>query len=129
MLIPRVVLLLLIPGAAFAAGAGESAAGFSDAGVRLLVGLGLVVGTILLLLALSRRGMKFFPGARGGQIKIVEMRGLGPRKSLCLVEVRGEELLLGVSADRIELISSWHREGREESPFEKTVQGRLEELK
>ena len=38
-------------------------------------------------------------------IKVIETRPLGGRKFLCIVKVRDEELLLGLSNDRIECLS------------------------
>lgn len=73
-------------------------------GLRLLGALGMILGLILLLYAGSRRGLRWLPKARGGAIRIVETRPLGPKKSLCLIEVRGRELLLGIGAERVELL-------------------------
>ena len=112
--------LLFIPGAVFAS-AGESVSGYPQGMLRLFIALGLVIGLLFLLVALSRKGMRFFPAARGGIIKVVEMRSLGPRKSLCLIEVKGEEILLGVSSDRIEMISSWPASNAPDSSYEKAV--------
>jgi len=38
-------------------------------------------------------------------IKVLETRPLGGRKFLCVVKVRNEELLLGLSNDRIECLT------------------------
>jgi flagellar protein FliO/FliZ len=104
---PVVLMLLLLPSAALAAAPGAEAAApeMLGGGLRLLAGLVLVLGLVLLLYALSRRGLlRWLPKPRGGAILIREMRHLGPKKALCLVEVRGRELLLGLGADRIDLI-------------------------
>ena len=99
------LLFLLYPATARAAETAEVAGpGVLGSGLRLLAGLLLVVGLLLLFYALTRRGLSWLPKPRAGAIHIREMRPLGPKKSLCLVEVRGRELLLGLSADRIELL-------------------------
>lgn len=94
--------LLALPSPVLAAG------GSSDLlvpGLKMLGGLALVLGLFYLLYAASRRGFGFLPGARPSLIKIVEVRSLGARKGLCLVEVRGQELLLGFGPDRIDCLA------------------------
>ncbi|WP_447591886.1 flagellar biosynthetic protein FliO [Aquipseudomonas campi] len=68
--------------------------------VQLLLGLLLVIGLIFVLAWVMRRVQQI--GPRGGQvIKLVASQALGPRDRLLLVEVGGEQLLLGLSAGRI----------------------------
>lgn len=92
--------------------------------VKLIVALLVVLGIILLLYALSRRGFGLLPAAKGGAIKILEMRSLGPKKGVCLIRVRDEEFLLGLGGDRVELIS---RVQRPETSFAEALQARVEE--
>ena len=73
-------------------------------GLKLFAGTAVVVGIMLLLHYLNKRGVKFFEGKSAGSIRIVENRAVGGRKSLCLVEVRGETLLLGLGNDRIDML-------------------------
>ncbi len=114
---------LLLPAVVQAA---ETAAGDPLAGgLRLLGGLGLILGLLFLLYAGSRRGLRWLPQAKGGAIRIVESRPLGPKKSLCLVQVRGQELLLGVGADRVELIC--RLEDGPPDTFDETLRRQLEE--
>ncbi|NQD91240.1 flagellar biosynthetic protein FliO [Pseudomonas sp. CrR25] len=85
-----------------AAPAAPSLAGSGMAGqlVQLLLGLLLVVGLIFLLAWLVRRVQQV--GPRGGQvIKIVASQALGPRDRLVLVQVGGEQILLGLTPGRI----------------------------
>ena len=65
------------------------------------LGIVLICGTVLL-----GKRFKFFPTIRSGVIHVIDSRGIAPRKFLCLVEVHGKEMLLGVG-DRIELLASW----------------------
>ncbi len=68
--------------------------------VQLLLGLLLVIGLIFLLAWLLRRVQQI--GPRGGQvIKIVASQALGPRDRLVLVQVGGEQILLGLTPGRI----------------------------
>lgn len=63
-----------------------------------------VTGLILALYGLSKK--KRLLGKHGTKaITIVELRPLQPKSTLALVEVRGREYLLGVSANSIQLIA------------------------
>ncbi|MDY0267651.1 flagellar biosynthetic protein FliO [Trichloromonas sp.] len=73
--------------------------------VKLIVALLLVLGLILLLYGASRKGFGLLPVARGGQIRVLEMRSLGTKKGVCLIRVRDEEFLLGLGGDRVELLA------------------------
>ncbi|MBB1519651.1 flagellar biosynthetic protein FliO [Aquipseudomonas guryensis] len=75
-------------------------AGIGGQLVQLLFGLLLVIGLIFALAWVMRRVQQF--GPRGGQsIKLVASQALGPRDRLLLVQVGGEQILLGISAGRI----------------------------
>ncbi len=116
------ILLLLLPAPAFAAA--EPSGDLFTAALKLLAGLVVVLGLMLLLYALSRKGLKFFPGARGGAVEVLETRYLGPKKSICLVRVRGRELLLGLGSERVELLCAL--EGTEHEGFESALEKSLE---
>ncbi|MCF7202760.1 flagellar biosynthetic protein FliO [Pseudomonas oligotrophica] len=85
--------------------AAEPASGMSSADLgaqlsKLLLGLLLVIGLIFLLAWLLRRVQHLNP--RGPQaIKLVSSQALGPRERLVLVQVGGEQVLIGLSAGRI----------------------------
>ena len=90
---------LALPLAAAPAEAGSTA---SLAGQLVQMGLGLivVVGLIFLLGYLMRRVGPLAP--QGGQhIRVISTYPLGPRDRLALVEVGGQQLLLGISPGRI----------------------------
>jgi flagellar protein FliO/FliZ len=75
--------------------------------LRLIWGLLIVLGILLVIYALAKKKLSFLQGGNGkGAITIVEMRHLMPRKSLCLVNVRGREYLLGLSNEQINLIAA-----------------------
>lgn len=109
----------LWPTLALAAESGSE--GLLPSGLKLMAALGLVLGLLLVAYAVIRRKTGFFSPARAGVIKVVETRYLGPKKALCVVEVRGEEFLLGVGQERIELISRLER--KKAPSFEETLQG------
>ena len=104
-------LLLSLPRPAAAAELVET-----GAMLRLTWGLLVVLGIMLILYALVRKRFSLFQSPSGSAIRIVELRHLMPKKSLCLVEVRGQHYLLGLSADRVSLIAELPGEpGRKES--------------
>ena len=71
----------------------------------MAAGLAVVIGILLLLYAASRKGFGVLPQKKNGLIDVLETRPLGGRKFLCVVKVRGEEMLLGLSNDRIEYLT------------------------
>ncbi|HFQ89776.1 MAG TPA: flagellar biosynthetic protein FliO [Desulfobulbus sp.] len=113
-------ILLLVPAPA---GAAEDLS-MGSAVLQMAWALAVVVGLILIIYALARR--RFGPAVlRGGAISIVELRHIMPKTSLALVEVRGRELLLGVSAGNITLLadlSGRPRPGGETPDFEQVLQ-------
>lgn len=98
---------LLLPFTALAAEPAAQAAtpmagsGMAGQLVQLLLGLLLVIGLIFLLAWLMRRVQQL--GPRGSQqlIKIVASQALSPRDRLVLVQVGGEQILLGLTPGRI----------------------------
>jgi flagellar protein FliO/FliZ len=86
--------------------AGEQPPFSLSASIRLFWGLLIVLGILLIVYALVRKRLSFLNGGGKGVITIVEMRHLMPKKSLCLIRVRGREYLLGLGNDRISLIAA-----------------------
>jgi flagellar protein FliO/FliZ len=82
-----------------------AAPSFLGSSLKMAAALAFVIGLLLLLYAASRKGFGILPQKKGGIIQVLETRPLGGRKFLCVVKVRGEELLLGLSHDRIECLS------------------------
>ena len=94
-------------------------------GLKLLVGTLLVIGIMLLVYVLNRKGFSLFKSGRSNRIHILETRPVGGRKSLCLVRVRGEDLLLGLGNDRVELLLHF-KEASDTDRFEAELQERFE---
>jgi flagellar protein FliO/FliZ len=103
-----VLLSIMVPHAAYAGEQPGAASGFSLVGgfLQMFASLAIVIGVILVAYHLFNRFLK------GGLVKkqvprhirVVESRFLAPKKSLLLVEVGGEYLLLGSTGDDITLI-------------------------
>ncbi len=97
--------LLLVPQLSLAAGKAAGSENIWIPILKMFGALAVVVGLLLLFYAASRKGFGFLPRTRDGQIQMIEIRSLGGKKFLCLVQVRGQELLLGVSNERIECLT------------------------
>lgn len=103
-----VACLLTAPCAVHAAELQGNLSGFSVVGsfLQMLASLGIVVGMIFVARYLVTRFQKggLSPGSVPKHVRVVESRFLGPKKSLILVEVGGEYLLLGSTGDGVSLI-------------------------
>jgi flagellar protein FliO/FliZ len=100
--------LLVCPGVAAAADGGEGGASFIASFLQMLASLAVVIGAIYLCYYLFNRWAKgnlsLGIKPRHQHIRLVESRFLAPKKSLLLVEVGGEYLLLGSSGEGLSLI-------------------------
>jgi flagellar protein FliO/FliZ len=94
-------------------------------GLKVFLGLAVVVGIMLLFHVVNRKGFKFLESRQASRIRIVETRPVGGRKSLCLVEVEGERLLLGLGSDRVDCLH--HFDGAKAGGrFEKELEAQVE---
>ncbi|HEB49703.1 MAG TPA: flagellar biosynthetic protein FliO [Desulfobulbus sp.] len=122
MLLTATLLLSALLLAPATAGAAEQLS-MGSAVLQMVWALAVVVGLILIIYGLARR--RFGVAAlRGGAINIVELRHVMPKTSLALVEVRGRELLIGISAGNITLLadlSGGSRAGADESDFDEIL--------
>lgn len=95
--------LPFIPGNGYAA---STQFGDLNSSFRVIWGLLVVLGIILLLYGLLKKKFSLLAHSPQQQIRIVEIKPLMGRKALCLIEVRGQEYLLGISGDRISPIAA-----------------------
>jgi len=77
-----------------------------SASLRMLWGLLIVCGILLVLYGIMRKRLSFVQSNKNSKIQVKEIRHLMPKKSICLVEVDGQEYLLGLGADNITLLAS-----------------------
>lgn len=110
--------LWLLPGTAW--GTAQPPSATVTGSLRLLAGLAVVAGLILAGYAALRRFGHWWPKTGGSAIRIRETRPLGPKKSLCVVEVQDRQLLLGITAERITLLESMP--ARPDSSFAATLE-------
>jgi len=117
-------ILLIVPANLFAA---ETAPlNLFRSGLKLAVAMAIVIGIMLLFHALSRKGFRLLEKRQGGRIRVMESRPMGGRKALCLVEVDGQRLLLGLGNDRVELLHHFDAEANPATQFEKHLRSHTE---
>lgn len=75
--------------------------------MQLLLGLGLVLGTILLMAWLLRK-VTVLPGQHQ-KLKVIAALSLGQRERAVLVQVGEEQLLLGVAQGQVTLLKSFDK--------------------
>ncbi len=73
--------------------------------LQMIWSLLLVIALILALYALFRKKFSLTANQQDKAIQILEMRPLVGKKSLCLVEVEGKRLLLGIAENNISLLT------------------------
>ena len=72
---------------------------------RVIWGLLIVLGIILILYGLLRKRFSILSPTTDKEIQILEIKPLMGKKALCLVEVKGQELLLGISESNISMLT------------------------
>lgn len=96
-----------LPGLAAAAETASAADPLTGAYLRFVAALALVIGVMFVLYALVKKRFSLLHNRAGSAIRVVETRPLTPRASICLVEVRGQEFLLGLSQSGINLLAAF----------------------
>ena len=101
-----VFLCVTLPVCAYAQDPSRQEFSFLSSFLQMLAALAIVIGLILVTRHYSGKLFKgFIPGQTPSKhIRFVETRFIGPKKSLMLVEVGGEYLLLGSTDTHITLI-------------------------
>jgi flagellar protein FliO/FliZ len=100
------VFVLLLPSLAYAEGNSNQEFSFFSSLLQMFAALAIVIGLILIARHFSGKLFKTLPASRfvSKHIRLVETRYISPKKSLLLVEVGGEYLLLSNSGDGLTLI-------------------------
>ncbi len=119
LLVPPVLGLTGWPGFCYAAAAlAESDSTVTAELLQMIWSLLLVIALILVLYAFLRKRFSLTAIQQGKSIHILEMRPLPGRKSLCLVEIEGKRLLLGIAENNISSLAEFS--GKEN--FDNTLQ-------
>jgi flagellar protein FliO/FliZ len=102
-----VAVFLCSPAIAYAASPkGNEGGSMAVAVLQMTASLAVVIGIIYLLYYISNRWFKGIGGGKAdpGHIRVVETRYLAPKKSLMIIEVAGEYLLLDNGSEGMRLI-------------------------
>lgn len=87
---------------------------------RVIWGLLIVLGIILLLYGLLRKRFSLLSSLPDKEINVLEIKPLMGKKALCLVKVRGTEYLIGVSESQISNLATLPP--KKTSTFQETLQ-------
>lgn len=100
--------LVMLPSLALAADVAGTTANYSffASFVQMVAALAIVIGLIFLTYYVSNKLMRGMPALRQSarHIRVIEVRPMGPRKALVLIEVGGEYLLLSNTEQNLSLI-------------------------
>ncbi|WP_426702945.1 flagellar biosynthetic protein FliO [Rhodanobacter sp. Col0626] len=107
-LLLNAVVTLFDPGAASTTSTSNGGMWFA-----LLVPLITITAGLLALLWWLRRGRTLGSGGNRGPMKIVQAVAVGARERVVVLDAQGRRLVLGVTAQRVELIAELHREDPE----------------
>ncbi len=84
----------------------NSAPDMVSSAFQMLTALGLVLGGLLVVFYLAKRYLRRDAGGPSGQlIKVIANQYIGIKKNIALVEVPGSILVVGVSNDKISLLT------------------------
>ena len=100
-------LLLFLPSIVFAADSTGQEFSFLGSFLQMIAALSLVIGLILIIWHFSGKLMKGLPVGQQlipKHIRLIETRYFGPKKTLLLIEVGGEYLLLSSSDSGLSFI-------------------------
>jgi flagellar protein FliO/FliZ len=99
-------LLLFLPSRACAEGSTSPEFSFFSSLLQMFAALAIVIGLILVAKHFSGKLFKVLPAGRfvSKHIRVIETRYISPKKSLLLIEVGGEYLLLSNSGDNLTLL-------------------------
>ncbi len=94
-------------------------------GLRMLWGLLIVLAIILVLYTLLKRHFSVFKQQENSQINVLEIKHIMPKTSLVLIEVKGQEFLVGSGNDTINTIVPLSKNQSFESVLEESEENLL----
>ena len=100
--------------------AGDLAGSDTASYFRVIWGLLVVLGIILVLYGIIRKRFSLLSTSAAHNIKILEIKPMMGKKALCLVDVKGQEYLLGISGEQISHIATLSPQP--ETSFAETLQ-------
>jgi len=109
---PIITVLALVFTPATNAHAAVAATDDITAYFRVMWGLLVVLAIILVLFALLKKRFAIINPRSTKAIRVLEIQPLMPKKSICLIEVRGKEYLLGIANESITLLADMNSNSR-----------------
>lgn len=103
-------ILMLIP--AVTAQAAVTATDEITAYFRVMWGLFIVLAIMLVLFAFLKKRFSIINPRSSKAIRVLEIQPLMPKKSICLIEVRGKEYLIGIANESITLLADMNSNGK-----------------
>lgn len=101
-----IIVLLLFTTTAFGAEDFDPLA----SGFRMMWGLGIVIAILFVISLVLKKNLKTLNKQDKGNIKILEVKHVMPKKSLMLIEIRGQQYLAGGGSDSIDTIIPLQKE-------------------
>lgn len=89
-----------------AAKTSDASAKQSSSTSRVILSLGLVLGLLFGFSVFLKKFLRKSPLKKNSQIKVLTQHYLGPKKSLAIIRVAGESMLIGVTDNNINLIKT-----------------------
>lgn len=120
------LLFLAVPMTSLAANDGATTTDMENY-FRVIWGLLVVLGIILILYGLLRKRFSILGSSPDRKIHVIEIRPLMGKKALCLVNVKNRQYLLGLSGDTITHIDTMPLDAT--TPFEGALQNASANLK
>lgn len=78
--------------------------------MRMIWGLLIVLGIILALYGLLKKRFSLLSASPSQEIKVLEIKPLMGKKAICLIEVKGQEYLLGLGGERVTHLATLPRQ-------------------
>lgn len=103
--IPSIVICVLALAPAVYAQAAVAETDTITAYFRLMWGLLIVLAIMLVLFAIVKKRFSVINPRSTKAIRVLEIQPLMPKKSICLIEVRGKEYLIGIANESITLLA------------------------
>jgi len=110
--IPIIIVCLLMLTPAISAQAAVADTADITAYFRVMWGLLIVLAIILVLFALLKKRFSIINPRSTKAIRVLEIQPLMPKKSICLIEVRGREYLLGIANESITLLADMNNHSK-----------------
>ena len=107
--IPVITVLLVCVSTQALAGEGDSTPNLFASSLKTLGALVLVLALVLFAAWVARRYLHFLPqgASKNDNIRVISTKALGPKRSIHLLEVEGDKILIGSSENGVTLLKDF----------------------